>query len=447
MSDFLLKLSANPSARRAVKALGLPLPLPAVLVRDAGAAQSKALAGRTAVLAESEHGRLGAVARAVLEAGGARLDDWAERVDLLVIDATGVSDLAGLRWLFERAQGGVRRVGRAGRVVVLADLVEESEGATQSAAVSAVEGFVRSVSKEIGRTGATANLLRVGRGAEERAGAALRWLLSQKSAFVTGQPLKVTTEASSNGGETAKVERALAGKTALVTGAARGIGEATARALAREGATVLCLDRPEDAEALTNVAQSIGGRAIGADLSRPDAVGSVLEALGETQLDVIVHNAGITRDKTLARMDPKQWDAVLGVNLDAVLALTEALAPRLRDGGRLIALSSVSGIAGNVGQTAYAASKAGVLGWVRALSKQLAPRGITVNAVAPGFIETRMTAAMPAMIREGARRLSALGQGGRPEDVAEAVTFLASPGAQGITGSTLRVCGGAFVGA
>jgi 3-oxoacyl-[acyl-carrier protein] reductase len=138
----------------------------------------------------------------------------------------------------------------------------------------------------------------------------------------------------------------------------------------------------------------------------------------------------------------------MAVNLAAVVRITDALLLRaLRDGGRIVCLSSVSGIAGNVGQTNYSASKAALIGYVDALGTQLAPRGITANAIAPGFIETRMTAAIPMMIREAGRRLSALGQGGLPEDVAQAITFLASPGAQGITGTTLRVCGGALIGA
>jgi len=148
-------------------------------------------------------------------------------------------------------------------------------------------------------------------------------------------------------------------------------------------------------------------------------------------------------------MDASRWDQTLAVNLGGVIRTTEALLSNnlLRDGGRVIGLSSVAGIAGNVGQTNYAASKAGVIGFVRSLAARVADRGITVNAIAPGFIETRMTAAIPAVIREAGRRLSALGQGGLPTDVAEAIVFLASPGAQGITASTLRVCGGALIGA
>ena len=161
----------------------------------------------------------------------------------------------------------------------------------------------------------------------------------------------------------------------------------------------------------------------------------------------MVHNAGVTRDKTLAKMRPEQWDLTLAVNLDAVLKITSALDPLIQDHGRLVLLSSIAGIAGNVGQTNYSASKAGVIGAVEALAPRLAERGIAVNAIAPGFIETRLTDAIPVATREIARRLCNLGQGGLPSDIAETATFLASPGAAGLTGQIVRVCGGNFVGA
>ncbi|MGH7270480.1 MAG: SDR family oxidoreductase, partial [Polyangiaceae bacterium] len=305
---------------------------------------------------------------------------------------------------------------------------------------------IRSVAKEIGRVGATANLVLVARGTESRVGPVLRFVLSARSAFVTGQPITVTARARAIA-EPALV-RSLEKKIALVTGAARGIGEATARSLAQEGAHVVCLDRPADDGPTSQLARALGGTALGVDMGEDDAPAKIeagLRALGG--VDIIVHNAGVTRDKTLGRMKPEQWDQVLGINLAAVIRTTAALEPLLRENGRVICLSSIAGLAGNVGQSAYAASKAGIVGFVRTEAERLADRGITVNAIAPGFIETRMTAAIPVAIREVARRLSALSQGGLPEDVAQAITFLASPGAQGITGRTLRVCGGAFVGA
>ena len=306
---------------------------------------------------------------------------------------------------------------------------------------------MRSLAKELGRRGSTANLVWVADGAEARLTPVLRFLLSPRSVFVSAQPFWVTAEAR----QTSRVpyEKPLAGKVALVTGAANGIGAATALALAREGARILAVDRPTEEPALQALAAKLGQGVtpVLADLADAGAA-EVLARAAESAsgVDLVVNNAGITRDKTMAKMSPEQWRDVISVNLGALGMIQAAVSPFLRDEGRVVCLSSVAGIAGNVGQTAYAASKAGVLGWVQATAAELAPRGITVNAVAPGFIETRMVATMPLFVREAARRLSALGQGGQPEDVAEAITFLVTPGAHGLTGRHLRVCGGALIG-
>jgi 3-oxoacyl-[acyl-carrier protein] reductase len=275
----------------------------------------------------------------------------------------------------------------------------------------------------------------------------LRFLLSARSAFITGQALAL--EAASAALAESVWVRPLANKVALVTGAARGIGEATVRRLAAEGAHVVCLDRPEDARATAQVAAANGGSTLDCDVRDRAAPQVIADALRARHggVDVVVHNAGVTRDKTLQRMSGEQWDEVIDVNLGAVIRIDQALAGVLRERGRVICVASIAGIAGTVGQTNYAAAKAGLIGYVRKRASLFAPRGVTVNAVAPGLIETRLTAAMPIFVREAGRRLSALAQGGEPLDVAEAITFLASPGAAGINGSVLRVCGGAFLGA
>ncbi len=473
MSDFLLELGKNPRARAFVQSMGLPIALPQALRRDRGPWRERPMADTKVAVGGTDGAELVATLAECLAAGGAdsylslpaslaaafkgpgetfgrpprALDALAEttRADALVFDATGIEDTRGLRALYEFFHPLVTRLARSSRVVVLS---RTSDGATPegAAALSAIEGFVRSLAKEIGRLGATANLVVVARGAESRVAPVLRFFLSPRSAFVTGQPLVVTARAKALA-EPALV-RPLEKKIALVTGAARGIGEATARALALEGAHVVCLDRPADDGPTSQLARSIGGTALGADMNDDDAPTKIAEALRALGgVDVVVHNAGITRDKTLARMKPEVWDSVLNINLTAVIRTTTALEPLLRDHARVVCLSSIAGIAGNMGQTNYAASKAGIVGFVRTAAERLADRGITVNAVAPGFVETRMTAAIPVAIREVARRLSALGQGGQPEDIAQAIVFLASPGAHGITGRTLRVCGGAFIGA
>jgi 3-oxoacyl-[acyl-carrier protein] reductase len=473
MTDILLEISKNPRARAFVHALGLPIPLPQSLRRDRGPWQARPLADTRVAVGATDGAELISVLADSLTAAGADtfvalpevlaaafqapgetfgrpsrpLGALAEGTSLnaLVFDASGVNDVAGLRRLYEFFQPLVSKLARSGRVVVLA---RTPEGATpeSAAAQSALDGFVRSVAKEIGRIGATANLVHVTRGAENRLNPVLRFVLSARSAFVTAQPITVTARAKAI--DEPALVRPLEKKVALVTGAARGIGEATARALAQEGAHVVCLDRPAEDGPTSQLARAIGGTAVSIDVGEEDSPAKLAGALRSFNgLDVIVHNAGITRDKTLGRMKPEQWDQVLGINLYAVVKTTAALEPLLRDNGRIVCLSSIAGLAGNVGQSAYAASKAGIVGFVRATAERLADRGITANAVAPGFIETRMTAAIPVAIREVARRLSALGQGGLPEDVAQTIVFLASPGAQGITGRTVRVCGGAFVGA
>lgn len=476
MSDFLLELSKNPNVRRAVQSLGLPLPMPMVLRRGQGAWSERPLQDEAVIVGGASGGGLTEVISKTLIHAGANpllLDygllpafgDLGEaygrparvvpsggtdlRARALVFDATGVADTAGLRALYDFFHPLMRGLDRSGRVVVLGRPVDAANTPEGAAARAALEGFVRSVAKEIGRNGSTAQLVWVEGGAEGRVEPLLRFLLSSRSAFVSGQPLHVTTAVKSAGEPV--WTHALEGKVALVTGAARGIGSATARRLAEEGAHVVVLDRPADEALAHQAAQTIGGSVLLADMADPATSERIADHLLEAHggVDIVVHNAGITRDRTLGRLDEAAWDQALNINLAAVAATTDTLVRKkvLRDDGRVVCLSSIAGIAGNVGQTNYAASKAGILGLVRHLGGSLAGRGIAVNAVAPGFIETRMTAAVPMFIREAGRRLSALGQGGLPVDVAEVITFLSSPGAAALSGSVVRVCGGGFIGA
>jgi len=473
MRDVLLEIAQNKNARKLIQSLGLPIPLPERLKRDeapwtqAPLRDYTVIVGATApsealpVLAECLT-RAGANAylsgpseltAAFAEPGEAfgrparTLEELSETAsaEALVFDASAITTVAGLRAVYDFFHPLVGRIKRSGRAIVIGRSAEGAEPEA-AAAASALDGFVRSLAKEVGKRGATANLIAVDKGAEARLAPVVRFVLSARSAFISGQPFVVSTTAKT-AGEPAYV-RPLEKKIVLVTGAARGIGAATARLFAQEGAHVVCLDRPADDGPLSQLARELGGTPVALDIAAPDAAIKLADALKEKGgVDVIVHNAGITRDKTLARMKSELWDQTLDINLQAVVRTTRALEGVLRDGGRIICLSSIAGLAGNVGQTNYAASKAGVAGFVRALAPRLASRGITVNAIAPGFIETRLTAAIPVAIREVGRRLSALGQGGQPEDVGQAIVFLASPGAQGLTGRVLRVCGGAFIGA
>jgi 3-oxoacyl-[acyl-carrier protein] reductase len=238
----------------------------------------------------------------------------------------------------------------------------------------------------------------------------------------------------------------LMGKIALVTGGSRGIGRAIADALYAAGAGVTILDR--DAERAKITASEIGDDvcAMIADVTDPDEAASALAYVEETcgPIDILVNNAGITRDGLLVRMSDDDWDAVLDVNLRGAFLLTRAVARGMmkRRWGRIINIASVVGLMGNPGQANYAASKAGLIGFTKAVARELASRNVLVNAIAPGFIETDMTRALTDAQRDTLRAQIPLGRLGQPEDVARAVVFLASDHADYITGQVLVVDGG-----
>ncbi|WP_010535327.1 3-oxoacyl-ACP reductase [Brachybacterium squillarum] len=349
--------------------------------------------------------------------------------------------------------GAMRSLAPGARVVAVSRPAT-GEDPARDAARGGVEGFVRSLAHEM-RAGGTANGLQVADGVGLDAPAvlgALDFLLSARSAFVTGQFLTVSRDA---GTAPADPARPMAGRTALVTGAARGIGAAIARTLAADGARLVLLDVPAAGTELARLANELRATPVQLDVTAADAGDRLVAFLRERHLvlDSVVLNAGITRDKMFANMTPERWDPVIAVNITSQITLMDTLlAAQQQDGDvlgeqpRVVSLASTSGIAGNTGQTNYAASKAGVMAFVDALAGRLEPLGGTANAVAPGFIETEMTAKIPPLRREIARRVSSLQQGGLPVDVAEAIGFLASDPAGGIQGRTLRVCGQNIVG-
>ena len=342
----------------------------------------------------------------------------------------------------------LRQLARGGRIVTISRPAKDTTDPAEAAARQGVDGIVRSVGREL-RAGATANGILLGDGAPvQAAGGALRFLLSGKSAFVSGQFITVRDSEQASAQDE---DRPLAGQTAVVTGAARGIGAEIAAVLSRDGAQVVVVDVPAAGEQLAAVANRIGGTALQLDITAEDAAARILEHVQQRygSLDLLVHNAGITRDKLLANMDTARWNSVLAVNLESQLRVNETLLASnvFASTGRIVCLASTSGIAGNRGQSNYAASKAGVIGMVRSTGATLDGTERTINAVAPGFIETEMTAKMPFATREVARRLSSLQQGGLPIDVAETIAFLASPAAAGVNGEVLRVCGQSLVGA
>jgi 3-oxoacyl-[acyl-carrier protein] reductase len=366
----------------------------------------------------------------------------------LVLDATGITDPSGLVALQEFFTPLMRRLDSCPRVVVLGTPPEACKG-SERIAQRALEGFTRSLGKEIGR-GGTVQLVYVAEGAEAAVDSTLAFFLSPKSAYVSGQVVRIGAHGATEAAETVDWERPLAGKVALVTGASRGIGEQIARVLHRDGATVVGVDVPQAASELQTVMADIDGDHLTLDITGKDAPQRIAHHLRERHggVDVVVHNAGITRDKKLANMGEDRWTSVIGVNLTAPERITRELLDQgvVNPNGRIVGVASIAGIAGNVGQTNYAASKAGVIGLVDSLADEVED-GITVNAVAPGFIITQMTGAVPFATREVGQRLNAMAQGGLPVDVAETIAWYASPASTAVNGNVVRVCGQMMLGA
>lgn len=368
------------------------------------------------------------------------------KIGAVLVDASQAATVDQLEQVRAVLRPAMRGLEPSGRVIIVAADPATASSVEQAAVRQALDGIMRSVGKEL-RAGATANLVQVADSTTPaQLGVVLQFLLSGRSAYVDGQPLVLADVATTPAPE---------GRIVVVTGAARGIGAAIARRFAADGARVVVVDVPMAGEALAGVANELHGTALQLDITVPDAGARIAEHVAQrygegARIGALVHCAGILRDRMLANLDEVRWASVLQVNLAAQLRMNEVLldpsvAGGLADGARIVAVASTSGWAGNKGQTNYAASKAGVMGMVRALAPSVAERGIVVNGVAPGFIETDMTASIPVIDREIFRRSSSLLQGGKPADVAEAIVFLADPETP-MNGQVVRVCGQLIVG-
>lgn len=444
MSDKYQSFTQSPLGKILVKNLGLPAPTP--LERYTAGdplVDGTVVVGGTGRLVESLPGLLdtvGIASTVVTEDG--------QKYKGLVFDATGLTSADQLVALQQFFTPLMRSLESCPRVVVIGTPPEQCSG-SERVAQRALEGFTRSLGKEIGR-GGTSQLVYVAEGAEGAATSTLAFLLSPKSAYVSGQVLRIGATGTTKAAAVADWQQPLAGKVALVTGASRGIGEQIARVLHRDGATVVGVDVPQAANELQSLMKELDGDWLTLDITAKDAPQRIAHHLSTKHggVDVVVHNAGITRDKKLANMGEDRWESVIAVNLTAPERITRELLDQkvVNKGGSIVGVASIAGIAGNVGQTNYAASKAGVIGFVDSLKDELKD-GITVNAVAPGFIITAMTAAVPLATREVGQRLNAMSQGGLPVDVAETIAWFASPGSTAVNGNVVRVCGQMMLGA
>lgn len=463
MTDQYQTFAKSPIGKFVIKNLGLPSPTflerfesATPVVKGAvlfGAASSSTLSGAIAQVLANIHANSyagnnselqQAAAKTGLNLGAFHPGDKESKFKAVIFDASGIQNSEQLKELYNFFNPIARQIQASGRVIVVGISPETAKTLKQAIAQRALEGFVKSVGKEF-KKGIAANLIYVDQGAEVNLESTVRFALSPRSAYVSGQVIRVSKA------EAIDVDWAkpLAGKTAVVTGASRGIGEAIAHVLSRDGAHVICLDVPQQQADLDRVAGAIGGSTLAIDITAADA-GEKIKAAAAAKggLDIIVHNAGITRDKTLANMKPELWDLVININLSAIERVNDYLLENagLNSNGRIVCVSSISGIAGNLGQTNYAASKAGVIGVVK-FTAPILKNGVTINAVAPGFIETQMTAAIPFAIREAGRRMNSMSQGGLPVDVAETIALFASSASTGLNGNVVRVCGQSLLGA
>ncbi len=461
MSDHYSEFVQSTVGKTVAKNLGLPLP--AVLERQKdGKADVRGdilfgtAKGDSSVLAKSAISTLAEFGVDLYVNSSDEVDsvidlkvdnDTSKKFKVVVFDASNISNGQELKQIYDFFHPIARRIEKSGRVIILGRPPEEIDSIAKSMAQRSLEGFIKSVGKEF-KNGIMAQVIYVSEGQEKNLASTLRFFASVRSAYVSGQVVRV------GAGKAISVDWAkpLANKTILVTGASRGIGEAIARVLSKQGAHVICLDIPPQQADLQKVAGEITGSTLALDITAEDA-GEQIKAAAEKHggLDGIVHNAGVTRDKTLAKMDDKRWDMVMNINLISIANVNKYLIENnvLNSDARIVCVSSISGIAGNLGQTNYSTSKAGVIGLVQATAKQLAELsdGITINAVAPGFIETQMTAQIPFAIREAGRRMNSVNQGGLPVDVAETIAWFSSPASGGVNGNIVRVCGQSLLGA
>ncbi len=449
MTDRYQAFTDSPIGKLFVKNLGLPNP-----VKLDRWQEGAPVVDGTVVLGGS--GRLGKQITAALDSLGvasvsaetAQGQDSAKYKGL-VFDATGIESADQLIALQEFFTPLMRSLSSCARVVVLGTLPAQTGNAAERIAQRALEGFTRSLGKEIGR-GSTVNLVYVARDAGSAIESTLGFLLSPRSAYVSGQVVRIGATGTKKAEPVADQDKPLAGRVAIVTGASRGIGEQIARVLHRDGATVLGIDVPQAASELQVLMRELDGDYLTLDITGQDAPARIAAHVKKQfgGVDAVVHNAGITRDKKLANMTEDRWKSVIAVNLTAPELITQELLDQdlINKNGRIVGVSSIAGIAGNMGQTNYAASKAGVIGFVDSLADQL-KNGITINAVAPGFIITQMTAAVPFATREVGQRMNAMSQGGLPVDVAEAIAWYLSPGSTAVNCNVVRVCGQMMLGA
>ncbi len=445
MSDSFLDLAKNKALKNSLKKVGIRLPQP--LNRDFKAYREGMFSSsKMAVLGSGILNKticsfaykhsinltcLDVNKDNVVNYEALKYDD---KLQSLIFDACDLDLVSGLDVVYKFFNLYSSMIKKCGKVIILSSNKDPVFDATLS-------GFMKSLSKELGGIGVCVNKVLI---TEEVLSEdldledILTFLCSNKAAYITGQTIVINKSA-----ETKVFTKPLEGKTCLVTGASRGIGLSICQAFAREGAHVIGVDLPVLQQKLINEMTKIGAQSYTLDITDRSKYNELLGFINSRgKIDVLIQNAGVTRDGVFKRLKYAKWNQALDVNLFALMDLTKALAPCYSKDMKIVCLSSIAGLAGNFGQTNYAASKAGVKAFVADYASK--NPSVTINAVAPGFIETEMTEKIPFLIRFFGRRLSSLNQGGLPSDVADLCVFLSIQA--NINGETIRCCGGNLIG-
>lgn len=380
----------------------------------------------------------------------------------LVLNTQHYRSAEGLEKLFDDCQSLLPLLGKRAHVLLLSPETTQTHTTHQQRYLEGFTALTKCLAKEMAPEATTINHLRVYDNRHQSLPALLRYFLSNRSSYVTGQCVSVglipsaqrwakktaTSSAAplaASNPEPHHLLNAPKKPLALVTGATGGIGRAIAHRLAADNFRIILVDQPREKFALRYLAEKTGGIALSLDLTRPNSSGALAECIDDHggKLQSLVHNAGIIRDRLFKNMGAEAWQSVLNTNLWAPIKITENLLKekKLADQARIVLMSSVMALSGNRGQTQYCLAKAGLMGFMQDIAPQIAKAGMTINTIAPGFIDTPMTQRLPKRIREIAKRYNAFAQAGRPEDVAEAVALCCQPTADFFSGNVLRVCG------
>jgi 3-oxoacyl-[acyl-carrier protein] reductase len=385
-----------------------------------------------------------------------------QSLDAMIIDASHYVSSKSYQTLYQLVHRHLKFLTSNARIVILGKKIDAANSHQQNTFSRSLIGFTKSLAKEVGRKGTTANMVFTQHDASfadnsDKLTGPLSFFLSAKSTFVSGQVLtlgdnKETQQAVEPSMEAIAEKKSAQKppKIAVVTGAAQGIGAAIASQLFTEGYYVIGVDIEPMKALLTATMAKLNGDALVLDVSDENAGKQLAQHVSAYNgIDLLVHNAGITRDKTIAKMPEHWWQQTISINLLAVMQINQQLLDNnsINKAGRIVCLSSMNGIAGQGGQTNYACSKAGIIGYVESMRADLLKQHITINCVAPGFIETEMTQKMPFFTREIGRRINALGQAGLPDDVAQVIAFFGEQSSYAVSGQTIRVCGLNMIGA